>query len=210
MYLNSNQAYIAEVDLANNRVINAHRLTGFNANDNERQVQSFAGLNNNLYVGTDDTGSSDPYLYTVDPSTGQLTEVGAISPTNADLFNYTSIGDYIYASNADDRGVYRAQNVRGNRWEVLFPTGSAEVGDDDVTLQLFTSPGAEVIELARQTDISGAIVFASDYDGALAHTISVGQNLSMALYKSNGKQLYEGSNEAVYATLPLQAPAIGE
>lgn len=209
MYLNSNQAYIAEVDLANNSVINAHRLTGFNANDNERQVQSFTGFNNHLYIGTDDTDSSDPYLYTVNPSTGALTEVGAISPANADFFNYASIGNYIYAFNADDRGVYRAQNVQGNRWEVLFPTTSTEVTDDDTTLQLFTSPGSEVIELIRQTDISDAIAFASDYDSSSAHTVSVGDNLSLALYNGNNEQLYEGSNEPVFSTIALTEAAIG-
>ena len=71
-------------------------------------------------------------------------------------------------------------------------------------LKLFPSSGADAITLNRKRDITDAIVFASEFDGASAHTISVGQNLSVALYNGENVQLYEGSNETVYATIPLE------
>ena len=203
----SNQYFIAPLNTSDGSLGTGQRLSGFESDDAEDRTEGFTSFNDNLYIST---GGSSPHLYQVNPNNGNLTTIGNISPTNSVMSHLATFGNHIYAYHGGAQGIYRADAIQGNRWEVLFPTSSTEVADDDVTLQLFTSPGAAVIELARQTDILGAIVFASDYDGASAHTISVGQNVSLALYKSNGKQLYEGSNEAVYATIPLQAPGIGE
>ena len=60
-----------------------------------------------------------------------------------------------------------------------------------------------MIELARDESVGDAIAFISESDGETAHTISTGDNLSMALYKEDGSQLYEGSNEAFLRNIPL-------
>ena len=209
LYLASNQAFIAEIDLASNSVINRHRLTGYNSNDDESLTRGFASISNNLYMSTEDSSSSSPYLYIADPSTGVLTEVGAISPANDDFEHLAPIGDFIYAYEDISNGVWRSELKVGNRWEVIFPSSTTEVESTDTTLKLFPSRGGDEIELTRDTAITDAVVFASNYDGATAHTISVGDNLEIALYKADDTQLFEGANEAIFSELAFTRAAIG-
>ena len=167
---------------------------------------SMTGINNELFVVCRQTASPNTTkLYRLNKTTAILTEIGTISPANSRFEGLAQVGNVLYALSAN-RQVYRSTAGQGNRWEVVFPTSTTEVADDDDTLKLFASPGASEIILNRQAGITDAVVFASDFDFATAHTISVGNNLSMALYNSDNEQLYEGANEAVYATIPLQAP----
>ena len=166
-------------------------------------VRSMASLNNLLYIVTNDK------LYEVDPNGSfpfAAIEQDNVSPENATFVGLSPLNDFLYAYDSVSDGIYKVIGSLGNRWSVLLPTGSAEVADDDEILKLFTSPGATEITLNRRSDITDAIAFVSDFDGASAHTVSVGQNLNMALYNSDNEQLYEGANEAVYAEIPLQEP----
>ena len=83
------------------------------------------------------------------------------------------------------------------------------MGTGDTTLKLFAERGGDEIELTRDTAITDAVVFASELGGATAHTISVGDNLDVALYKDDDTPLHQGADEAFYRDIPLEAPAIG-
>lgn len=182
-------------------------ISGFDTNYSQT-IGGFAHLDGNYYISTLETATKDPYLYRINVSTGALTGVGAISPDNANLTGLAPLGNGVYGLNTDDYGIYQAGGV-GNRWSVLFPNDTTVVGSGDNLLKLFPSVGGTQVDLNRRSDITGAIAFASEFDVANAHTISVGDTESIALYKADDSQLYEGSNEAVYTTIPLQAPAIG-
>ena len=84
----------------------AHTLTGYNSADSTA-VRAFTYIDGNFYVATLDFSSGDPYLYTLDVSNGQLTEIGPISPDNSNFDHFGAVGNYIYAFNSDDDGVYR-------------------------------------------------------------------------------------------------------
>ena len=142
-------------------------------------------------------------LFTLNPTTRVATEIGDISPANQEFTGIAEVGGVLYAWNNNDEGIYRSTAGIGNRWEVLFPDDTTEVETGDTTLKLFTEHGGDEIELTRDTSITDAVVFASSYDGATAHTISVNDNLDVALYKDDDTQLYEGSAEAFYRDIPL-------
>ena len=80
---------------------------------------------------------------------------------------------------------------------------------DDNILKLFIERGGDEIELTRDESVTDAIAFLSGSDGATAHTISVNDNLDVALYKDDDTPLYEGSDEAFYRDIPLADIAIG-
>ena len=208
----SNNYRISELDTTDGSFVSGttHTITGAESDDSAGGIGGFTSVNNALYVSTKDTSSSNPHLYEINPNNGNLTLVDDISPSNADIRHLAAIGDFIYGWNAIDNGIYRAEAEQGNRWVATFADGSPEVDADETALKLFTSPGADEITLDRVTEITAAIVFANDYDGATAHTISVNDDLDLALYNSDDEQLYEGSNEAVYATVAVEHPRIGE
>ena len=165
---------------------------------------SLTSVNNVLYaIYINRTLPSVQKLFTLNPTTRTLTEIGDVSPASQEFAGLAQVGGDLYAWNDEDEGIYRSLGGNGNRWEVVFPTTTTEVSDSDATLTLYTSRGATPITLTRRTGIADAIVFASDYDGATAHTISVNDDLNMALYNSDDEQLYEGSVESFFRTIPL-------
>lgn len=158
-------------------------------------MDSFASINGVLYgVG------SDGILYTINLSNASLTSVGQIAPANTDFIGLASIGSSLYGFHDTDNGIYQSEG-QGNRWAVIFPNSTTEVSDSDTTLKLFPEPNGNEVELARQSDITTAIVFASDSDGATAHTLVAGTAESIALYKSDDTPLFQGAVEAIYSEL---------
>lgn len=202
----SNQYFVAQLDTSDGSLGTGQRLTGYESNDFESQTEGLTSVNNVLYVSTQDAGSGSAHLYSVDPSNGDLTVVGDISPSNADMEHLSQLGDYIYAWNDTDDGIYRAEIQIGIRWVAIFPSTTTEVDDDDTTLKFFPSSGGEEVTLTRDEDITDAIVFASEIVGDPAHTIADGDSESFALYKSDDTQLYEGSDEFILAEVLTKHP----
>ena len=165
-------------------------------------VQAFTAVNGVLYLHVRVGGI--PNLYTVNKTTGAATLIGEIMPDSLSLRSFAQIDNQIYGVSSGD--VYRTVGGIGNRWEVLFPDDTTEVDGADTTLKLFTEEDGDEIALIRNADIADAVAFASSYDGATAHTISVGDNLDMALYKDDDTPLFQGSQEAFYENVPLVSP----
>ena len=198
--------YVAQLNTTNGALSSAQLLSGYESDDAGNNVEGFTSVDNVLYVSTEDSGDQNPHLYSLNPSNGNLTVIGDISPSNAGLDHLAQLEDYIYAWNDTDNGIYRSEIAIGNRWIAIFPNTTTEVSDSDTTLRLFPSLGGTEVALTRDTDITDAIVFRSIEDGATAHTISVGDSLNIALYNSENEQLYEGANEAILARVAITTP----
>ena len=198
---------IAEVNATTGAVSNETTMVNM---PSDHSAISMTDIDGTLYVVTTrDTSPFSHRLHTLNPSNATLTEIGAISPDSQNFGGLAYVGQTLYALSEEDDGVYRSTGGQGNRWEVVFPNGSSAVAAADTTLKLFPSRGGTEITLTRNTSIADAVVFAGEFDGATAHTISTGDNLDVALYKDDDTQLYEGSDEAFYRDIPLEAPAIG-
>ena len=171
-------------------------------------VVGFAAIDGVLYLSVPVSPDGHFQLYTINPTTAAATHVGTISPANQRIRGLAQLGDYVYGFNSINNGVYRAFARTGSRWTAIFPTTTTEVDTDDTLLLLYTAEGAAPIDLARDTDIAGAIVFASEFDRDATQQLSAGQNLSFALYNGDGEQLYEGADESVYGKVPTTAREI--
>lgn len=203
---NRQQYFVAQINQSDGSLSNEQGLTGYESNDAEDTTEGFMGVGDKIYVSTT---SANPHIYEVDPSSGQLTVVGDISPDNADLFDLGHLGDYIYARNTQDNGLYRAPAAQGNRWVVIFPTTTTEVDASETTVRLRTEPGGAQIELTKDEGITSALVFASGYDGAAAHTINVGDTPQWALYNGSNVQLFSGGADPAYSDFVLVKPSMG-
>ena len=208
LYRNANSQYfVAQLNTSNGSLGTGQRLTGYESDDREQYTAGFTSVENGLYISTEMVlGAQVTHIYQVNPSNGNLTTVGEIDPTIANLEHLAQLDDYIYAWNDDADSIWRAEIAIGNRWVVIFPNNTSEVDDSDTKLRLYKQSGADEIELIRDTDITDAIVFASGYDDETGHTIAVGTNENPALYKADGTTLYEGSDEAIVTEMPIGMP----
>ena len=201
---------VGEINITTGEIISStvQTITGYESDDIASNAVGLASVNGVLHLSTSGNGAHrKPYLYVLNPANGGLTLVGETTPENGALYHLTQLGDYLYGiAQIGTRGVYRSIIQMGNRRVVIFPNSTTEVDDNDATLRLYPESGGNEVIVTRDTDLTDAIVFASDFDDATAHTIASGDSESMALYKSDGTQLYEGSNEAVFATIPLETP----
>ena len=157
-------------------------------------------------------GAQTDVLYTLNTTTGVATQVGGAPQfaVNEGSVSGLVVADgvmYMIGSGLDFLAM-SAGNV-GNRWVVQFEDDTTEVETGDNILKLFIERGGDEIELTRDESVTDAIAFLSGSDGATAHTISVNDNLDVALYKDDDTPLYEGSDEAFYRDIPLADIAIG-
>ena len=173
-------------------------------------VVGLTAIDGVLYLSVPVSPDGHFQLYTINPTTAAATHVGTISPANQRFRGLAQLGDYVYGFNSINNGVYRAFARTGSRWTAIFPSTTTEVDTDDTLLLLYTSEGAAPIDLTRDTDITDAIVFASEFDRDATQQLSAGQNLNFALYNGDGEQLYEGADESVYRKVPTTARELVE
>ena len=168
----------------------------------EGTPSGLASFGNTLYL----VGNTNDALYTLNTTTGVATQVGSITdfgvsegtPSGLEFHDGTL---YLVGSQLD----FLSMSVGdvGNIWVAQFADDTTEVETGDNILKLFIERGGDEIELTRDESVTDAIAFLSGSDGATAHTISVNDNLDVALYKVDDTPLYEGDVEAVYRDIPL-------
>ena len=189
------------LDLTTGDATQVGSIVGFGVG--ETSPSGLAALNGVLYM----IGATNNALYTLNITTGRATQIGTADEFGVEEGGPTGLaaldGMLYMVGNHEDL-LSKSLGTVGNRWVALFPDETVVAHEDDLTL--YVGEGSDSIDMSYDDVFQG---YVSDYVDDTGHTISVNDNLDVALYKTDETPLYAGSSESVYVDIEFENPGVG-